>query len=202
MKIVALNRRDFLRSSALVTGGLLLGFEASAATKVQSVSSQLGPFLQMTNQGKIRLGVPVVEMGQGIYTSLAMSVVEELEMTLDQVEDIQTIFHPAFKNPIVSYMTNNKLQLQMTGGSTSLMGWGKYYQNIGATAREMIVSAAANEWDVSPSNLRVDGEYVINTITDKKLSYGKLVEKAAKLKIPENPKIKQSVKPCDLLLID
>ena len=193
MKIVALNRRDFLRSSALVTGGLLLGFEASAATKVQSVSSQLGPFLQMTNQGKIRLGVPVVEMGQGIYTSLAMSVVEELEMTLDQVEDIQTIFHPAFKNPIVSYMTNNKLQLQMTGGSTSLMGWGKYYQNIGATAREMIVSAAANEWDVSPSNLRVDGEYVINTITDKKLSYGKLVEKAAKLKIPENPKIKESI---------
>ena len=117
MKIVALNRRDFLRSSALVTGGLLLGFESPVAAKVQSTSSQLGPFLQMTNQGKIRLGVPVVEMGQGIYTSLAMSVVEELEMTLDQVEDIQTIFHPAFKNPIVSYMTNNQLQLQMTGGS-------------------------------------------------------------------------------------
>jgi len=193
MKIVALNRRDFLRSSALVTGGLLLGFESPVAAKVQSTSSQLGPFLQMTNQGKIRLGVPVVEMGQGIYTSLAMSVVEELEMTLDQVEDIQTIFHPAFKNPIVSYMTSNKLQIQMTGGSTSLMGWGKYYQNIGATAREMIVSAAANEWDVSPSDLIVDGESVINTITDKKLSYGKLVEKAAKLKIPENPKIKESI---------
>ncbi len=192
MKIVALNRRDFLRSSALVTGGLLLGFESPVAAKVQSTSAQLGPFLQMTNQGKIRLGVPVVEMGQGIYTSLAMSVVEELEMTLDQVEDIQTIFHPAFKNPIVSYMTSNKLQIQMTGGSTSLMGWGKYYQNIGATAREMIVSAAANEWDVSPSNLTVDGEYVINTITDKKLSYGELVEKASKLAIPDNPKIKES----------
>ena len=60
-----------------------------------------------------------MEMGQGIYTSLAMSVVEELEMNLDQVEDIKTIFHPAFKNPLVSYMTSNKLQLQMTGGSTS-----------------------------------------------------------------------------------
>ena len=118
MKIVTLNRRNFLKSSALVTGGLLLGFETPLASENNSNLKQLGPFLQMTNQG--RLGVPVVEMGQGIYTSLAMSVVEELEMTMDQVEDIKTIFHPAFKNPIVSYMTSNKLQVQMTGGSTSL----------------------------------------------------------------------------------
>ena len=63
MKIIALNRRDFLRSSAIVTGGLLLGFEApTVAAKGQSTSAQLGPFLQMTNEGKIRLGVPVVEM--------------------------------------------------------------------------------------------------------------------------------------------
>ena len=85
MKIIALNRRDFLRSTAIVTGGLLLGFEAPVNAKVQNSAYQLGPFLQMTNEGKIRLGVPVVEMGQGIYTSLAMSVVEELEMSLDQV---------------------------------------------------------------------------------------------------------------------
>ena len=101
MKIIALNRRDFLRSSALVTGGLLLGFETPAAAKVQSISTQLGPFLQMTNQGKIRLGVPVVEMGQGMYTSLAMSVVEELEMTLDQVKIVEIVIEvrpgrPAF----------------------------------------------------------------------------------------------------------
>ena len=164
MKIVTLNRRNFLKNSALVTGGLLLGFDTPLASENNSNLKQLGPFLQMTHQGKIRLGVPVVEMGQGIYTSLAMSVVEELEMTLDQVEDIKTIFHPAFKNPIVSYMTSNKLQVQMTGGSTSLMGWGKYYQNIGATAREMIVSAAANEWDVSPNELIVDTGYVIDPI--------------------------------------
>ena len=80
MKIVTLNRRNFLKSSALLTGGLLLGFETPLASENNSNLKQLGPFLQMTNQGKIRLGVPVVEMGQGIYTSLAMSVVEELEM--------------------------------------------------------------------------------------------------------------------------
>ena len=53
----------------------------------------------MTTQGKIRLGVPVVEMGQGIYTSLALCVVEELEMTLDQVEHIETVFSYSLRKP-------------------------------------------------------------------------------------------------------
>ena len=59
MKIIALNRRDFSRSTPIVTGGLLLGFEAPVTAKVQNSAYQLGPFLQMTNEGKIRLGVPV-----------------------------------------------------------------------------------------------------------------------------------------------
>ena len=59
MKIVKLKRRDFLRRAALGTGGLLLGFEAPVTAKVQNSAYQLGPFLQMTNEGKIRLGVPV-----------------------------------------------------------------------------------------------------------------------------------------------
>ena len=192
MKIVTLNRRNFLKSSALVTGGLLLGFETPLASETEIALQQLSPFLQMTNQGKIRLGVPVVEMGQGMYTSLAMSVVEELEMTLDQVEDIKTIFHPAFKNPVISYMTSNKLQVQMTGGSTSLMGWGKHYQIIGATAREMLISAAANDWGVSPNELIVDSGYVIDPFTNKKIGYGKLVEKAGRLAIPKQPRTKDT----------
>ena len=111
MKIINLNRRNFLKSSALLKGGLLLGIWDTTASDTEIALQQLSPFLQMTNQGKILLNVPVVEMGQGMYTSLAMSVVEELEMTLDQVEDIKTIFHPAFKNPTISYMTSNKLQV-------------------------------------------------------------------------------------------
>ena len=80
MKIVTLDQRNFLKSSALVAGGLLLGLKApvTAAYEPKITPAQLGPFLQMTNEGKIRLGVPVVEMGQGVYTSLAMCVVEEL----------------------------------------------------------------------------------------------------------------------------
>jgi len=191
MKIIALNRRDFLRNSALVTGGFLLGFDTPAATKVKSTSTQLGPFLQMTNQGKIRLGVPVVEMGQGIYTSLAMSVVEELEMTLDQVEHIETVFHTAFTNPVISYFTNDKLRIQITGGSTSLISWGSYYQVIGATAREMIIGAAAYKWNEKPNFLKIDGSKVMNQVTGKTMSYGELAEQAGQISTPQKPKIKK-----------
>ena len=145
----------------------------------------------MTTQGKIRLGVPVVEMGQGIYTSLALCVVEELEMTLDQVEHIETVFHIAFANPILSYFTNDKLRVQMTGGSTSLMGWGSYYQEIGATAREMIISATAYKWNEKPHFLKINGSKVVNQVTGATLSYGELSGKADQISIPQKSKIQK-----------
>ena len=128
MKIVKLNRRDFLKSSVLVTGGLLLSFEAPVTAAVTSSPAQLGPFLQMTNEGKIRLGVPVVEMGQGVYTSLAMCVVEELGLGLEDVENIETIHHPSFKNPVFSSFTNGSFSIQVTGGSCSMKGWAHEFQ--------------------------------------------------------------------------
>ena len=76
----------------------------------------------------------------------------------------------------------------MTSGSTSLMGWVKHYQIIGATAREMLISAAANDWGVSPNELIVDSGYVIDPFTNKKIGYGKLIEKASRLAIPTQPK--------------
>ncbi len=190
MKIIALNRRDFLRSSALVTGGLLLGFESPVAAKVQSTSSQLGPFLQMTNQGKIRLGVPVVEMGQGIYTSLAMSVVEELGMSINDIEHIETVHNPSFKNPLLSFLTNGVFQIQMTGGSTSLVGWGAHYQKIGATAREMIVMAASKRWRVPLHSLITENKQVIYPKNGAKLNFAELVQEATQLNLPDEPQIK------------
>ena len=145
----------------------------------------------MTTQGKIRLGVPVVEMGQGIYTSLAMCVVEELEMTLDQVEHIEMVFHIAFANPILSYFTNDKLRVQMTGGSNSLMGWGSYYQEIGATAREMIISASAYKWNEKHNFLKINGSKVINQVTGATLSYGELSGKVDQISIPSNQRLKK-----------
>ena len=130
MKIVKLNRRDFLKSTALVTGGLLLGFELPIQAKTQHKVAQLGPFLQMTIEGKIRLGLPVVEMGQGVYTSLAMCVLEELELEMNSVEHIQTLHHPSFKNPVFSNMTKGVFSAQVTGGSASMKGWKNEFQRI------------------------------------------------------------------------
>ena len=120
MKIVKISRRNFLKNSSLLASGLILGSEIPVSANERASRNQLGSFLQMTNEGKIRIGMPVVEMGQGIYTSLAMCALEELEMEIDQVEHIETILHPNFKNPILSKFTGGKLQVQGTGASTSL----------------------------------------------------------------------------------
>ena len=106
MKIVKIRRRNFLKNSSLLASGLILGSEIPVSANERGSRNQLGSFLQMTNGGKIRIGMPVVEMGQGIYTSLAMCALEELEMDIDQVEHIETILHPNFKNPILSKFTD------------------------------------------------------------------------------------------------
>ena len=148
MKIVKISRRNLLKNSSLLASGLILGSEIPVSANERDSRNQLGSFLQMTNGGKIRIGMPVVEMGQGIYTSLAMCALEELEMDIDQVENIETILHPNFKNPILSKFTGEKLQVQGTGASTSLKAWGTYFQNVGATAREMLLMAASQYWKI------------------------------------------------------
>ena len=84
----------------------------------------------MTNEGKIRLGVPVVEMGQGVYTSLAMCVLEELELSMNSVEHIETLHNSSFKNPVLSNFTNGVFSFQITGGSSSMKGWSKEFQKL------------------------------------------------------------------------
>ncbi len=193
MKIVKLNRRDFLKSSALVTGGLLLGFEAPVTAAVTSSPAQLGPFLQMTNEGKIRLGVPVVEMGQGVYTSLAMCVVEELGLGLEDVENIETIHHPSFKNPVFSSFTNGSFSIQVTGGSCSMKGWAHEFQRIGATARDMLVNAASKQWNLPPNQLRIEKSTVYHPVSGTQIEFGQLATKASTL----SPPLKISIKSPD-----
>ena len=189
MKIVALNRRDFLKSSALVTGGLILGFENSISANVGKSPISLSPFLQITREGKIRLGVPVVEMGQGIYTALAMSVLEELNSDVNLIEEIQTIHHPSFKHPLVAKFTNDVLQMQITGGSASLKGWSKHFQRIGATCREMLLNAAKNYWKIDSDPIVKDG-LVYHPEKNHVEHFGFFARNAQKLSVPKEPIIK------------
>jgi Molybdopterin-binding domain of aldehyde dehydrogenase len=130
-------------------------------------------------------------MGQGIYTSLSMLIAEELEVDLDQVR----IEHAP---PDKKLYTNPLLGLQATGGSTSVRAAWEPLRRAGATARSMLVSAAAETWNVNTNSCQAEKGTVIHLPTGRKLIYGVLADKAATLPVPDNVVLKD---PKDFKLI-
>ena len=102
MKIVQLNRRDFLKSSALMGSGLTLGLSGLTKLATADTGSALPPYLRIAPDGSIYLGVPSSEMGQGSHTGLAMLLAEELEIEMTQIHTVKTIHQTDFKNDILS----------------------------------------------------------------------------------------------------
>ena len=102
MKVIKLNRRDFLKSSALAGGGLILGF-SGLPRLVQAGHRELAlmPYMRIASDGGIHLGVPSSEMGQGTHTTLAMLLAEELEVEMEQIRKIETLHHPDFMHPVL-----------------------------------------------------------------------------------------------------
>ena len=93
MKIVQLNRREFLKYSSLTGVGLVLGFSGFPKLTEANGNSSLPPYLRIAPDGGIHLGVPSSEMGQGTHTTLAMLVAEELEVEMEQIQHIETLHH-------------------------------------------------------------------------------------------------------------
>ena len=120
MNIFHLNRREFLKSSALAGGGLILGL--SGLPKLAQAGGELAmpSYLRIAPDGGIHLGVPSAEMGQGIHTTLAMLLAEELEVEMSQIHHIETLHHPDFKHPTFREWTNSAANFQITGGSVSI----------------------------------------------------------------------------------
>ena len=120
MNIFHLNRREFLKSSGLAGGGLILGL--STLPKLAQAGGELAmpPYMRIAPDGGIHLGVPSAEMGQGIHSTLAMLLAEELEVGMSQIHHIETLHHPDFKHPTFREWTNSALNVQMTGGSVSI----------------------------------------------------------------------------------
>ena len=126
----------------------------------------------------------MIEMGQGTYTSLPMLIAEELEVDVDKV----AIEHsPAddklYVNPLIG--------IQMTGASTAIRAMYVPLRRAGATARVMLVTAAAQRWKVDPSTCRAENGAVVHAPTGRKLGYGALVDAAAKLPVPEKVALKE-----------
>ena len=206
------NRRSFLKLSvsigAAAGGGLLLGISLPAASQgdapkgksviggdgdeaPQSGVFEPDAFVQIDSTGKVTLIIPKVEMGQGVYTSIPMLIAEELEVPLDTV----VIAHAP---PNEKLFTDPLLGGQLTGGSTSIRYAWEPMRRAGATARVLLISAAAQQWQVDPSTCHAERGEVVHAASSRRIGYGQLADAAAKLPAPQNVTLKD---PKDFKLI-
>jgi CO/xanthine dehydrogenase Mo-binding subunit len=194
------SRRDFVVAIATAGGGLLLGCRvdgrrslAGSAETAGSAPAAFAPnaFVRIGTDGRITLIMNQVEMGQGMFTSMPMLIAEELEVGLDQVAlEHAPPDDKLYGNPLVGF--------QMTGASSSVRMMFQPLRRAGATARTMLVAAAAQSWGVDPGSCRAEKGVVIHVPTGRTLAYGALADKAAKLPVPQQVTLKD---PKDFRLI-
>lgn len=168
-----LSRRGFIVGTAVVGGGLVLGLNMGKELPVPNTregSFQPNAWLQITPEGEVIFQMPKSEMGQGIHTSLATLLGEELDFDPAKMTIEHAGVHRAF--------IDNKNFTQLTGGSTSVVvNWGPL-REAGAAARAMLVAAAAQQWSVAPENCSTEPGEVINTATGERLAYSELAQAA------------------------
>lgn len=181
------SRRNFLRTSALASGGLLIGFNFLTACKsdvvmpidVESLNfNDFNAFIKISEEGYVTIFSPNPEIGQGVKTSMPMIIAEELDV--------------AWKNVFVAQgaLDTKNFQRQVAGGSQSIrFGWDALRQT-GATAKQMLINAAAKRWNVDPATCTVS-EGIITNANGDKLGYGDVVKEAAALEVPENVQLKK-----------
>lgn len=183
-------RQFFLKATAIVGGGMLLGVglfseDANAAAMAVNKETSFAPgaFIRIAPDGQVTLIMPAVEMGQGTYTSVPMILAEELDVSLDNVKlEAAPRNQKLYGNPI--YV------IQVTGGSTTMHGWWMPLRKAGASARAMLVSAAASQWSVTPESCRTENGVVFHDATGRSIGYGALASRAAMVTPPANPALK------------
>ena len=180
-----LSRRSFLSASAAVGGGLMLGISLPLGHSKAAQSESFAPnaFIRIGSDGQIVLTMPYVEMGQGTYTSIPMLIAEELEVNLQQVR----LEHAP---PNEKLYANPLLGVQATGNSNAMRGGWKPLREAGATARTMLVAAAAKRWGVDPQSCRAQEGAVIHASSGRRLTHGELAADAAKLPVPRTVTLK------------
>jgi isoquinoline 1-oxidoreductase beta subunit len=179
---VKVNRRSFIKVSSLVSGGLVLGFSWGSCTRPEEIVSMpkewfdLNGFLKIGDNGLVTIMSPNPEIGQNVKTSMPMIIAEELDVDWKNVIVEQAPFNPEiFEN-------------QVAGGSQSIRSGWTSLRTTGATARQMLVNAAAKQWEVDPSTLRTEAGYVYNG--NEKLGYGELAALASGMEVPSSEDVK------------
>ena len=182
------SRREFLRVGMAAGGGLLLSLRLplSGDQAEATDASVFAPnaFIRIAHDGQIVLIMPYVEMGQGVYTSIPMLIAEELEVDLAQVRlEHAPPNDKLYANPLIG--------AQVTGNSNAIRGAWKPLRQAGATARAMLIAAAAKGWSVDPSSCRAQSGAVFHTATGRRMAYGDLADAAAAMPVPTNVALKR-----------
>ncbi len=173
------NRRDFLKAGASASAALVIGFYLPSSTFADTAEDQekkpVNPFnawVRITPDNQVTLILGKSEMGQGVMTSLPMILAEELCVDWKQVRIEQAPTNPAIYD-------------HGTGGSGSIAGSWVPLRRVGAAAREMLVTVAAQHWNVNRDTCKPQNGGVLHGARKQFLTYGQLVEDAAKLPVPD-----------------
>ncbi|MEO7082748.1 MAG: molybdopterin cofactor-binding domain-containing protein [Gemmatimonadaceae bacterium] len=181
----AVDRRGFIKASALASGGLLVGTylrfgpTSAFAEGAPGAAATFEPnvFISISSTGAVSIIAPNSEMGQGIKTGLPMIVAEELDVAWEKVVIVQGDLNPAYGR-------------QSSVGSGSTIANYTPLRRAGATARAMLIEAAAGTWNVPAGECTTDKSFVIHATSNRRLSYGDLAAKAATLTAPANSPLK------------
>jgi len=174
-----LSRREFVGAGIAGAAGLVIGFYLPHKGAAEKESFSPNAYLRITPDNKVTVVVARSEMGQGVRTALPMILAEELEADWKQIEIEQAGASTLFGD-------------QTTGGSASIRTTWDPMRKAGATAREMLISAAALTWGVPRSTCAAENGHIKHAASNRSLSYGDLVAKASTLPIPSDVTLKQS----------
>ena len=184
-----ISRRQFIESGLTAGAGLLLAVDLGASANVRDKSAALAPklldplgpstFVQVAPDGTVTIWITKSEMGQGVRTSLAMVLADELDADWSRVQVRSADYDPKYPD-------------METGGSTSVSSLWTPLRTAGAQAREMLVLAAARQWSVPSSECRAEKGRVVHQASGRSLGYGDLSVAASMLPVPESPKLKSA----------
>jgi isoquinoline 1-oxidoreductase subunit beta len=191
------SRRAVVRSG--LAGVFVLGFHLPARAVNEpeqppdSTQGKFAPnaFIRIDRSGQTTLVMPQVEMGQGVYTAIPMILAEELDADFNKV----TLEHAP---PDDKLYANPIFGIQVTGNSNSIRSFWKPLRTAGATARLMLVRAAAQQWQVDPASCSTSNSVVSHPSSGRTLSYGDLIDAAGAQSVPQDPPLKD---PKDFKLI-
>ena len=179
--MTAISRRNFIKTSGTATLGLWFGIsllDGCVTKKSIAGANNFTPYILVDRDNNITIYNIKPELGQGTFQSIPSLIAEEFEVSLDQVKILNSNGEKAFGPH------------QSAGGSSSVRGSYNELRKVGASAKEMLLTAAAAKWGVNVSDCYAESGKVFHKPSNKSFTYGELIEDASKLEIPKDPKLK------------